>query len=297
LAPRNRNQRAAPWGPGWGFALALLAVAGFSEVRVSDPGRRPESTASSSYDALILSQGPVGYWPLASGVTADASGNGLDGSFSGSPEATTMPNGEAAPVFDGLSKFFSVPDHDLLEITRTGILTVEAWLRPDVLDFPGAEPSGEGPYVHRMGKGVPSQHSWVARIYNLNSARPNRVSGYAFNLGGGLGVGSYFQDAVTPGEWIHYALTINTVDVSPAYPTGYTKVFKNGLLRDQDSLAGYDIVPANGTAPFRVATRDLESFFKGAIGKVAIYDYELAPAALEAHSRQMGDLIFGDGFQ
>ncbi len=295
--PGERPARwARPWDSRWTAVLILLAIAGFAEVSVLDLDPAPARAPASSYDTLVLSHGPVGYWPLAPGVTGDASGHGLNGAFSGSPEATTMPNGDAAPVFDGVSQYFSVADNDLLEITRTGVLTVEAWLRPDVLDFPGAEPSGDGPYVHWMGKGVPNQHSWVARIYNFTSTRPNRISGYAFNLGGGLGAGSYFQDPVTPGEWIHYALTINTVDVSSSYPTGYTKVFKNGILRDQDSLSGYNIVPGNGTAPFRVGTRDLASFFQGAIGKIAIYDYELTPAALQAHGQEMSDLIFRDGF-
>jgi hypothetical protein len=33
--------------------------------------------------------------------------------------------------------------------------------------------------------------------------RANRISGYVFNQGGGLGAGSYFEDRVRPGEWIH----------------------------------------------------------------------------------------------
>jgi len=199
-----------------------------------------------------------------------------------------MPDGSGAVVFNGVDQYFTVPDDDLLEITRTGVLTVEAWLRPDAVNFPKAQASGDGPYVHWMGKGVANQHSWAARIYNKDtSARPNRISGYAFNLGGGLGAGSYFQDPVMPGQWIHYALTINTVMRGGAYPTGYTRVFKNGALRDQDALAEYEIVPANGTAPFRVGTRDLASFFLGAIGKVAIYDYELTPVQLTEHYQAM----------
>ncbi|EDK72896.1 hypothetical protein TM7_0101 [candidate division TM7 genomosp. GTL1] len=97
------------------------------------------------------------------------------------------------------------------------------------------------------------------------------------------GAGSYFQDTVTPGEWIHYVLVINTVDTDSQYTTGYTKIYKNGEQRDKDALSGYSIVPAHGTAPFRVGTRDLHSFFQGAIGKVAIYDYELPAVTVRNH--------------
>jgi hypothetical protein len=56
---------------------------------------------------------------------------------------------------------------------------------------------------------------------------------------------------------------------------------------DQDALAPYQIVPVAGTAPFRVGTRDLGSFMKGAIGKIAIYDYELSAGRVAAHARGM----------
>ena len=136
-----------------------------------------------------------------------------------------------------------------------------------------------------MGKGQSNEQSWAARIYNYHNAedRPNRTSGYVFNRNGGLGAGSYFQDPIIAGQWIYYALTINTVHNSTAYPTGYTKIFRNGTRRDQDSLSSYSIIPENGAAPMRLATRQMQSFFKGAIGKVAVFDYELSIAQLQSH--------------
>ncbi|WP_157273027.1 LamG domain-containing protein [Paenibacillus daejeonensis] len=267
------------WTVSFIAALCLGLVSGTA-------GSLPAVLAASAYDDAVLADNPVGYWKLGPGGGDDQSGSGMNGSFNGSPGGKTMPNGDAATVFNGSSQYFTIPDHNLLEVTRSGILTIEAWMRPDTLQFDHAEGSG---YVHWMGKGTAGQHSWVARMYNYtnNENRPNRISGYAFNLSGGLGAGSYVQDAVTVGEWIHYTLVINTVNTSPTYPTGYTKLYKNGVLRDQDSLIGYSIVPGNGTAPMRVGTRDLNSFFKGAIGKIAVYDYELTAAQLTSHYAAM----------
>jgi hypothetical protein len=177
-------------------------------------------------------------------------------------------------------------DADDLSVTGTGVLTLEAWLRPDVLRFRDEDGSG---YVHWAGKGTSGQHEYAARMYSrVNSENlPNRISGYAFNAGGGLGVGSYFQDPVTAGQWIHYTFVINTVATSSRYRTGYTKLYKNGVLRDQNSLAALSIVPSNRTAPLRIGTRDLNSFFEEAIGKVAVYGRQLSTSEVAAHHRAM----------
>ncbi|CAF3778279.1 unnamed protein product [Rotaria magnacalcarata] len=87
----------------------------------------------------------------------------------------------------------------------------------------------------------------------------NRIGGYAFNLSGGL------------------------VNVSSNYPTGCTQIFKNGIERDLDSLLGYSIVSQNGKAPMHIETRQLQSCFKGAIGKVAVFDYELNSKQMQIH--------------
>jgi hypothetical protein len=143
--------------------------------------------------------------------------------------------------------------------------------------------------VHLLGKGAPNQQEYVARMYStINSEnRPNRISGYAFNLAGGFGSGSYFEDGVHVGEWILVDIVINTNATSPAYPTGYVKIFKNGVLRDTTRLDQYDVVPGNGTAPFRVGTRDFGSYFKGAIGKVAIYLHDLPTERIATHYQTM----------
>jgi hypothetical protein len=267
--------------------LAVAVVSAAQPAAAQDRHDSPSSMSAaraSGYDERVLSDAPVGYWP----ARIDLTRRGHHGKFSGAPRTAALPNGDPAPRYDGAGQYLTIPDAPDLSVTRTGVLTIEAWMRPDTLQFPNGEGNGGG-YVHWLGKGAPGQHEYVARMYSLDNpdGRPNRISGYAFNSTGGLGAGSYFQDVVRRGEWIHYALVINTVDTSAAYPTGYIKVFKNGRLRDQDALSHYGIVPRDGTAPLRVATRDLASYFKGAIGKVAVYDREVSGIRLLPHYRAM----------
>jgi hypothetical protein len=245
-----------------------------------------------SYDDLVLSHKPAMYLPMAaaaSGAEADLTGRGHTGTYHPAaqrPTTTALPNGEPAAVFNGRTQYLQVPDASDLSITSRRRLTIEAWIRPDTLQFPTQEGSG---YVHFLGKGEPGQHEYAARIYSKANRenRPNRISGYAFNLSGGLGSGSYFQDPVTIGEWIQVAIVINTFNTSATYPTGYVKIFKNGDLRDTTGLDQFNVTPGNGTAPFRVGTRDRRSFFQGAIGKVAVYLRELTPEQLHAHHAAM----------
>ena len=176
-------------------------------------------------------------------------------------------------MFDGATGYVEIPDADVFSEATTGALSVEAWMRPDTLAMPNAESSG---YVHWMGKGTSGQHEWVSRMYQQGNSemRENRISFYSFNLTGGLGAGSYFQDPVTAGQWIHY---VGTFDDTRTY------IFKNGVQRDSDLLSDYDITPQNGTAPVRIGTRDLNSFFQGAIARVAIYNVRLSEQQVTAH--------------
>ena len=213
----------------------------------------------SAYDDAVLADSPVGYWPLATTSLTDVVG-ALNGTYPVAPTATTLPNGDPCRRFNGADQYGQIPNSGVLSVTGSGILTVEFWMRPDVLEFPHGEAEG---YVYTMGKGLTygasGNQEWACRMYSFTNTedppRPNRISGYVFNPSGALGAGSYFQDTITAGTWIHYALTINTVNTSPSYTTGYTKIFRDGAQRDQDNLTDYNIVPVAGSAPVRVATR------------------------------------------
>ncbi|MCX7006146.1 MAG: hypothetical protein NTY53_02670 [Kiritimatiellaeota bacterium] len=197
--------------------------------------------------------------------------------------------GLVAAVFDGQGGYVEIPDSaDYSQPTRGG-LTVEAWLRPDSLAMPNVEGSG---YAHWLGKGEPHQHEWVARMYQAGNSegRFNRISFYAFNLMGGLGAGSYFQDLLTEGTWIYVVGRIDSMN---------TSIFSDGDQRDTDSLAGYGIVPEHGSAPVRIGTRDFQSFFHGAISRVAIYGAPLSADTIRDHYQARGSsgydsLILGE---
>ena len=250
------------------------------------------------YDHLVLSGDPVAYWNTAG---TDITGHGHMASLINNPGVTAMPNGDASLVFNGVSQYGEVANAPVLSVPATGVLTVEAWLRPDVLDFEKTEGTG---YIHWLGKRENGQCEYVARMYGQHptgedSNRLNRISGYAFNLPGGKGAGSYYQAAanwpVQTGEWIHYMLIINTNDISTDYPTGYTKLYvhrKNSsgaivTIQDKDALSSYSIVPQAGSAPFRIATADTGSFFHGSIGKVALYNYELTATQSLQHAEKI----------
>ena len=273
------------------FALTL-GIAGLpSSAALEDPGDVLRTAARPvSYDDTVTKDRPAAYWAMRSpgaGTEKDLAGK-LHGSYHGKPQRTTLPNGDTAADFDGTGQYLQVPDAAALSAATRGVLTIEAWMRPDTLDFRSQEGSG---YVHWMGKGAPRNHEYVARMYSKSNSenRPNRISGYAFNPSGGEGPGSYFQEPVRKGEWIHYVLVINAKDKGGSYPNGYTKIYRNGQRMDQDDLKhdGTVVVPRRGSAPFRVGTRDLRSFFDGAVGKVAVYTKELPAERIEEHYRVM----------
>lgn len=261
----------------------LTTAASFDQSDVRVYGSDPATTPVSTYNSMILSDGPVAFYPM--GEATDLAG-GRTAVFTGSPTQQSL-NGEGFTVFNGTSQYATVADGPMLSIPTTGELTIEAWIRPDVTTFPNVE---NDDYIHFLGKGEGLQDEYKFRMYNLvnSESRPNRISCYAFNLPGSTGTGSYFQDTITPGQWIHVVGVYNITAAAKQgeYPNGYCKIYKNGVLRDQDDLnSTVPVVPENGTAPLRIGTSDMESFFQGAIGKVAVYSKELSAARILAHAQ------------
>jgi hypothetical protein len=177
--------------------------------------------------------------------------------------------------YNGSTSYVEVPSASALGVGPAG-LTVAVWMRPDALSFPqteGSRPTEQ--YVHWLGKGEAGKHEWTFRMYSQTAPpgpRANRISFYVFNLSGGRGCGSYFQDAVVAGQWIHVVGVVN-----PA--THHTAIYKNGELRHEDNYGGI-IDPAAGSAPLRFGTKDMASYFDGAIGPVYLWSRALSAAEI-----------------
>lgn len=241
------------------------------------------------YDRQALLLNPVLYLPLAnpsSDTEPDLSGHHHTAFYelgTSHPDVAKLPNEDLATVFDGYGDYVEVPSSRPLSITDTGCLTVTAWIRPDVLQFPRNQGSG---YVYILGKGTVGKQEYALRMYSYSNdetpPRPNRISAYVFNLPGGEGSGAYFQDKVQPGEWIMVTFVVDSRP-SAEWPDGYIAIYKNGQRRGMPvSLSQFNVTPEASNAPFRIGTRDLESFFKGAIGKVAVYDSALSDQQIRA---------------
>jgi hypothetical protein len=173
--------------------------------------------------------------------------------------------------FDGVQTYIELPSNAKFSLAVSGELTISVWIRPATLSFAHTEGSG---YVHWLGKGEKEHYEWTFRMYSEGNTedRGNRISFYVFNPDGGLGVGSYFQDALQAGEWIH---VVGAADRERTY------IYRDGKKRDSDVYAG-KINPQAGGAPLRVGTRELKSFFAGEIRAVRIWSRVLTDAEIAA---------------
>lgn len=206
--------------------------------------------------------------------------------------------GQAFLQFDGSPGNFveiqdpSNGDFSVTTPERTG-LTISAWIRPDALCFLNTDGLG---YIHWLGKGVGAgqtgQQEWTFRMYSEDNGegRDTRISFYVFNLTGGEGIGSFFQDPVEVGEWIH---VVGVADDQRTF------IYKNGVLRKCDQYTGVGdlrcqqytdptrwITPQHSTmAPLRIGHRDRNSYFQGGIARVRVWNRALSPS-------EVADLYF-----
>ena len=126
----------------------------------------------------MLKKKPVAYWPLkeTKGPTAhDKTGNRHNGTYKG----TIVHDARQGITLKGQA-YVEVPDSTAFsQPTSKKGLTVEAWMRPDALSFPGQT---SDPYIYWLGKGTQGKEEWAFRFYsNKSKDRPNRISAYLFN--------------------------------------------------------------------------------------------------------------------
>jgi hypothetical protein len=246
------------------------------------------SLENTTYEEVVLAKKPIAYWRLGEGSgesALDRSNNGHTGTYHGTPaykeKGAIEGDSDTSIRLDGKHSYIEIPSHqDFSQPTSGNGLSVEVWVRPDVLDFPG---ENDKTYIHWLGKGDGGRQEWALRFYNQTlKEKSNRISAYIFNPEGKLGAGAYFQDTdkdkdkLIAGEWIHVVACFDpgTSDTEEAG----VSIYKNGVLRlgppTQSVLYNHPywkIKPVAKTAPLRLGTQDKMGFLIGAIDEVAIY--------------------------
>jgi hypothetical protein len=272
--------------------LSVTTAAGLGLLGLAP---RLSAAGFSRYRDRVLSKKPVGYWRLgeaAGPVAKDESGFNRQGAFHGTPmlhqPGALKHDDDTAITLDGKGSYVEIPDDPAFSVATSGQgMTVEVWMRPDVLGFPGDTTE---PFIHWLGKGEEGRHEWALRFYSRATERPNRISAYIFNPGGGLGSGAYFEDALTPGQWLHIVATYDPAN--NANPKAGVSIYRDGALRKGPGIAGssgalyskYQIAPAHGAAPLRLGARDLgHHFLTGGLDEVAIYPQVLSAAEIREH--------------
>jgi hypothetical protein len=203
--------------------------------------------------------------------------------FCGRLPAASHPATPFYLTFSGDGQYVEVPSAPDLSFSRDGF-TVSAWLKPDTLEFSKTEGSG---YVYWMGKGERGRHEWATRMYSYTNEerppRPNRISFYLFNLEGGLGEGSFFQEPVRVREWIHMTAVAGGGDTAIYRDGEYVRCDEyNGPAGHGCASHGERIHPMPGNAPLRLGTRDLKSFFQGGLSQVRIWNRQLSAVEIRA---------------
>lgn len=123
----------------------------------------------SDYDVLVLASRPVLYLAIADPASVrepDLSGYGEGGAATPrtriSRVSVVMHDGDRASDFDGAGQYVRVASSAAVSIPTTGMLTIEAWIRPDTRRFTHQESSG---YVYWLGKGRSGAQEHALRVF------------------------------------------------------------------------------------------------------------------------------------
>jgi hypothetical protein len=287
---------------GTGGAVGTGGKAGASGT--GGAGGATTCASPASYDQTVLCDQPVAYWAMkgSSATEPDLVADNA-GTYKGAaPTVATLPNGDPAAHFNGSTGYLTIPSNAAFSLPTTHSLTWEAWINADTLQFPKASSDG---YIDWMGKCADYAPTceWEARMYSTTNSesRPNRMSAYVFNSSAGLGSAADWQPVgslIKASSWYHVVGEYTTLS-QPSDCTGTTmypgsiNVWVNGVEWDHAQhgqtgcMSQYNVVPTANNSPLNIGTMAGDTWFPGAVGKVAIYDKLLTQAQISAHYQAM----------
>lgn len=220
-----------------------------------------------AYSASVLADAPAGYWRLdeSSGTTAaDASGNAVTGTYTGTPQlqrpGALLADGNKATRFDGVDDYIALGSPASL---KPNTFSVEAWFRT----------SRGGDIYRYRSHGI---LLWVSA---------SGVSGGFYNSVGTRQVatapGTFTDDA-----WHHTIVTFDGAQV---------RVFVDGKLLGMQASTEIPYYHPSGLAAIGRAGDLSQEYFDGHLDEVAFYPGAL-PAnriAAHVHAAQTGSSALG----
>ena len=223
-----------------------------------------------SYDAEVLADSPSGYWKLneTSGTNAaDSSGNGRDGTYTGSYTLASAVGSRSAVDLTG--GYVNVPDNAAFSAGAgaSGLFTVEAWVRFDTL----------AAQMDIITKGAASNYEFDFR---LGDSVSDAIAGVTYTpAGGALMATTQTAGQVAATTDYHLVMTLD-------YAAKLLIIYRNGteLVRDSASASPSEF-SSDGTAALQIGRRADAggTVLDGKIGCVAYYPTALSAARVLAH--------------
>ncbi len=258
---------------GTGGVTAFSANTASSSITVTPVNDAPVAADDpGSYDAHVLSQGPVGYWQLgeSSGTTAvNIGSNGVDGIYNGATLGEAgIPGtgGDTAADFDGADDHVDLGTFD---VDGTGI-TLSAWINVDDFDTDDQRIISK---ALSTGSNATEDHWWMLSTYDNGS---DFVLRFRLRAGGTTDTLIASTGNIEINQW-HFAAA--TYDET----TGAMRIFLDGVEVGSKihSLGG--AVDQDPTQTVMIgANPNGYGYFDGTIDEVAVFDRALSLSDLQA---------------
>ncbi len=129
--------------------------------------------------------------------------------------------------------------------------------------------------------------------------RCSRLAAYVFNPDAGVGSGADWQPLcgmLTAHRWLYVVGEYQSLQTPPdcgnSWP-GTIDIWVDGVPWNRryhsptGCMSQYSVKPKASHSPLDIGTTAMDTWFAGAVGKVAIYDYLLTQAQINAHYRVM----------
>jgi len=221
-----------------------------------------------TYEELILSHSPVGYYRLeeTSGTTLTDIIAARNGTFVGSPTLNSTGIVDKCVVFNGTNQYGTVPYTSAYDLSS---LSIEFWIKT---------PSATNTFKTVLSKGAGANRNYWCTLWSGNTAPHNQDGIMVFrNITTITGTSVDIPTTVRLDDnaWHHYVVTFDS-------SSGVANAYVDGVLNN--TLTGKVAGGSGGSSPTYFMSETASTrFCSGSLDEVAIYNYALTGTQVAEH--------------